>query len=363
MISLDRIILDNPLSDWLVALGIVVGVALGLRLILKLAVSRLGVVARRTSNQVDDAVIAALGGTHKFTLVMVGVVIAAGTLELSAPAPSVLGTAFTLVLLLQGGLWAAHALTGWLQGYRERQLESDRGAATAVGAARFLGLTAVWSVVLVLALGNMGVNVTALVTGLGVGGIAVALALQNVFSDLFASLSIVFDKPFVIGDFIITGDLLGVVENVGLKSTRVRSLSGEQLVFANSDLLKSRIRNFGRMYERRVVLAHGVTYDTSQENLEAAPGLIREAVEAEEHCRFDRSNFHTYGDSALLFETVYYVDQPDYNLHMEVQERIQLRIRKAFTAAGIEFAFPTRTLHLKGGDVPASGNREAGTGS
>ncbi|HPF35635.1 MAG TPA: mechanosensitive ion channel family protein [Candidatus Krumholzibacteria bacterium] len=359
MTILDRIVLDNSVSAWLMALGIAVGVSVGLRLVLKLAVSRLRIVARRTRNHVDDSLLEALAGTRGFTLLAVGVVIAAGRLELSAAARAALGSALTLILLLQGGLWAAHALSDWLRVYRERQLEADRGAATAVGAARFLGLTAVWSMVLVLVLGNLGVNVTALVTGLGVGGIAVALALQNVFSDLFASLSIVFDKPFVIGDFVITGDLMGVVENVGLKTTRIRSLSGEQLVFANSDLLKSRIRNYGRMRERRVVLSHGVTYGTSQENLEAAPRLIREAVTAEDHCRFDRSNFHTYGDSALLLETVYYVDEPDYNLHMDVQERIQLRIREAFADAGIEFAFPTRTLHLHRDAVPEARREEA----
>lgn len=361
MTFLDRSILGNPVSDWLPALGAAAVATVALRLLLKLAVSRLRGVARRTSNQVDDALLDALGRTHIVTLMAISAAAASGLLSFSAAAQKGIRTGLTLVLLVQGGLWASHALTEWLRLYRERQLEHDRGAATVVGAVRFLGLTVVWSMALVLVLGNLGVNVTALVTGLGVGGIAVALALQNVFSDLFASLSIVFDKPFVIGDFVITGEHMGVVEHVGLKTTRVRSLSGEQLVFANSDMLQSRIRNYGRMRERRVVLSHGVTYDTPQEKLEAAPGLIREAVEAEEHCRFDRSNFHTFGDSALLLETVYYVDEPDYNLHMNVQERVQLRLRRAFAEAGIEFAFPTRTLHLRGEGTPAARAESAET--
>ncbi len=172
---------------------------------------------------------------------------------------------------------------------------------------------------LLLALDNLGVDVTALVAGLGVGGIAVALAVQSILGDLFASLSIVLDKPFVIGDFIIVGDLLGTVENVGIKTTRVRSLSGEQLIFSNADLLNSRIRNYGRMYERRVVFTVGVTYDTPRHKLE---------------------------DFSLDFETVYYVQDPAYNLYMDIQQAINLELYQRFADEGIEFAYPTQTLFL-----------------
>jgi small-conductance mechanosensitive channel len=200
--------------------------------------------------------------------------------------------------------------------------------------------------VLLVALDNLGIDVTALVAGLGIGCVAVALSVQNILGDLFASLSIILDKPFVIGDFLIIDDYMGSVEYVGLKTTRVRSLSGEQLIFSNSDLLKSRIRNYGRMFERRVVFSIGVTYDTSREKLRRIPGIIREAIEAEDKTRFDRSHFMNYGDYSLQFETVYYVLSADYNSYMDIQQAIYFAIHEAFEQEGIEFAYPTQTLFV-----------------
>jgi small-conductance mechanosensitive channel len=204
----------------------------------------------------------------------------------------------------------------------------------------------VWAAVLLVLLDNLGVNVTTLIAGLGVGGIAIALAAQNILGDLFSSLSIVFDKPFVVGDFIIVGDFLGSVEHVGLKTTRLRSLSGEQLVFSNTDLLNSRVRNYGRMFERRVVSSLGVTYRTPADKLARIPTMIREIAEREQKLRFDRAHFQTFGESALLFEYVYYVLTPDYNFYMDVQQRINLALFEQFAAEGIEFAYPTQTLFI-----------------
>jgi len=192
----------------------------------------------------------------------------------------------------------------------------------------------------------MGVDITALIAGLGIGGIAVALALQNVLGDLFASLSIVLDKPFVIGDFIIVDDLLGTVEHIGLKTTRVRSLFGEQLVFSNSDLLNSRIRNYKRMHERRIVFSLGVTYQTPYEKLAAIPDIIREIIELQEQVRFDRAHFKEYGDFALEFEIVYYMLVPDYNAYMDTQQAINLALYERFEKEGISFAYPTQTLYV-----------------
>ena len=196
-------------------------------------------------------------------------------------------------------------------------------------------------------LDNLGVNITALVAGLGVGGIAVALAVQTILGDLFASLSIVVDKPFVVGDFLIVRDLLGSVEHVGLKTKRLRSLSGEQLVFSNSDLLNSRIRNYGRMYERRVAFDIGVTYQAPREKLVKIPEIIREAVEKQQKTRFDRSHFKAYGDFSLLFESVYFVLESDYNKYMDVQQAINLYIHECFETEAIEFAYLTQTVFLK----------------
>ena len=345
---------NNTLTAWAIALGVALVVTLGARLALGLLLSRLKKLAARTSNNIDDAILEALGRTRTLSLLVIG--LAAGTcaLELSDSANRVVRIALVIVLLVQGGLWIVHAVTNWLKGYRERQLESDRGAATAVGAVAFVVQLMVWVMVLLIALANLGIDITALITGLGIGGIAIALALQNVLGDLFASLSIVFDKPFVIGDFVIIGDHLGVVENVGLKTTRIRSLSGEQLVFSNSDLLNSRIRNFGRMFERRVAFTIGVTYQTSQEHLKLIPTIIREAITSQEQTRFDRSNFAKFGNFSLDFESVYYISGPDYNLYMNIQEQINLQIRERFLQEGIEFAYPTQTLFLERPDQMTS---------
>jgi small-conductance mechanosensitive channel len=204
----------------------------------------------------------------------------------------------------------------------------------------------VWSIVLLVVLDNLGVKVTTLLAGLGVGGIAVALALQNVLGDVFASLSIILDKPFVIGDYITIGEHQGTVQAIGLKSTRMRSLSGEELIFSNNDLLASRIRNYGRMTERRAVFTIGVTYETPRAKLDKIPGILREAVEAQQKVRFDRSHFKQYGDSAIVFETAYFVLAPEYPVYMDIQQAINFRIHERFEEEGIQFAYPTQTIHL-----------------
>ena len=201
--------------------------------------------------------------------------------------------------------------------------------------------------VALVALDTAGIDITALVAGLGVGGIAVALAVQNILGDLFASLSIVLDKPFVIGDFIIVGDMMGTVEHIGMKTTRVRSLSGEQLVFSNTDLLSSRIRNYKRMQERRALFRFGVTYQTSRDLLARIPEVVREVIEGRDETRFDRAHFAGFGDSSLDFEVVYYMLVPDYNAYMDTQQAVNLELVGRFEEIGIDFAYPTRTVFVE----------------
>lgn len=258
-------------------------------------------------------------------------------------------TVAIVALLIQGALWANAFLFAWLNRYRDERSQIDPESVSSVGILAFLGQVCIWSVALLLILDNLGVDITALVAGLGIGGIAIALALQSILADLFASLSIVLDKPFVVGDFIIVGDLLGTVERIGIKTTRVRSLSGEQLVFANADLLQSRIRNFKRMYERRVVFSIGIPHQTGVEKVEKVPTVLREAVEAQSQIRFDRAHFSKVGPSSFEFEVVYYVKSPDYNLYMDIQQSINIVIVKRFRELGLEFAYPTQTLHIAGG--------------
>ncbi len=226
--------------------------------------------------------------------------------------------------------------------------ESTPAAAGTLTGLRWLVLSVAYALILLLALQNMGVDVTSLIAGLGIGGIAVALALQNILGDLFGSLTIALDKPFVVGDFIVVGSEMGTVEHIGLKTTRVRSLSGEQLVFGNADLLSSRIRNYKRMSERRVVLGFGVVYATTPETLERINAIVRSTIEAQPSVRFDRCHLHRFGASSMDYEAVYYINSPDYNAHMDAQQAVHMAIARAFRAESIEFAFPTQTLYLAG---------------
>lgn len=258
----------------------------------------------------------------------------------------ILDAAVAVALFWQAGIWLTSLALALLERKRRRHAQ-DRSLIGSLAILGFVAQVAIWAVILLLALDNLGVDVTALIAGLGIGGIAVALAVQNVLGDVLASLSITFDKPFVVGDFIVVGDFMGAVEHIGIKSTRLRSLSGEQIVMPNADLLASRLRNFGRMNERRVAFTLSVTYETPQERLQQLPDVIRRVIEREPAARFDRSHFAAFGASSLDFETVYYVTTADFNAHMDLQQRIYFALMTEFHRLGVEFAFPTQRLLLQ----------------
>jgi small-conductance mechanosensitive channel len=205
---------------------------------------------------------------------------------------------------------------------------------------------AIWCLAVVFLLDNLGFKISTVVAGLGIGGVAVALAAQAVLKDLFSYFAILFDRPFEVGDFIIIGDYLGTVEHIGIKTTRIRSLSGEQMVFSNTDLTDSRVRNYKRMEKRRVVFRLGVVYQTTLEQLKAIPDTIKNIITSIDDTAFDRAHFFSYGDFSLVCEIVYYVLSSDYNKYMDIQQRINLAIKEEFEKRGIEFAYPTQTLFL-----------------
>jgi small-conductance mechanosensitive channel len=204
----------------------------------------------------------------------------------------------------------------------------------------------VWSLAIIILLDNLGIKVSALIAGLGISGIAIALAAQAILGDLFSYFTIFFDRPFEVGDFIIIGDYLGTVEHIGIKTTRVCSLGGEQLVFSNTDLTNSRVRNYKRMNNRRVVFKLGVTYQTGFQQLKEIPVIITKVVKSINDTVFDRAHFFSYGDFSLIFEVVYYVIGNDYNKYMDIQQEINFKIKEEFEKRGIEFAYPTQTLYL-----------------
>jgi small-conductance mechanosensitive channel len=314
-------------------------------------VRQLGQLAHHTANEFDDLAAGVLDRTRSFFLFALAVLAGAQLLVLPDRVRDILQAMVLIALLIQIAIWGNAAITVSLNRYTSRMMEEDAASATTLRFVGFLLRLALWVLIALVALDTADVDITALIAGLGVGGIAVALAVQNILGDLFASLSIVLDKPFVIGDFIIVGDLMGTVEHIGLKTTRLRSLSGEQLVFSNNDLLSSRIRNYKRMQERRILFGFGVVYQTPREVLERIPALVREVVESRENTRFDRAHFARFGASSLDFEVVYYMLVPDYNAYMDVQQEINLELFQRFEDNGIEFAYPTQTLFV---DQPAS---------
>ncbi|HEX6134309.1 MAG TPA: mechanosensitive ion channel family protein [Longimicrobiales bacterium] len=336
--------LNNSVRAWVLATAVAIVVYVGANLVRRLVIRQLTALSARTRNEADDMVADTLRRTRTFFILFVSLYAASRVLVLSDSAETALRFAGVMVVVAQAAIWGTVVINALIQRQIARRVEEDAATATTINAVGFILRLAFYTILVLLGLSNLGFDITALVAGLGIGGVAVALALQNILGDLFASLSIVLDRPFIIGDFIIVDDLMGTVEYVGLKTTRVRSLSGEQLVLSNSDLLGSRIRNFKRMYQRRVVFTLGVTYETPRHKLEQIPGMIRSAIERQLDTRFDRAHFSSYGDFALLFETVYYVLGPDYNAYMDIQQAINFDIHRAFEEAEIEFAYPTQRL-------------------
>lgn len=255
-----------------------------------------------------------------------------------------LGRALSVVLIVQTGLWSTAGVGVLLERFSRGSTAGRSSIASALSLLRNLANVAVWSVVAMVLLANLGIDITALLAGLGIGGIAIGLAAQGIFADLFASLSIVIDRPFVRGDFIVFDNVMGTIEKIGVKSTRIRSLSGEEIVISNAKLLTATIHNYQLLQQRRITFAIAVSYRTSIELVKAIPEIIKDAVAAQPQARFDRAHFKAFGESALEFEVVYFVLDADYNVYMGVQQAINQEILGAFARRGIEFAYPTRTV-------------------
>jgi len=342
----DLPIFTNSVTAWLIAASAAAGVffaLIGLRVVVRRYHAKLQSTAHIELLEIPVQV---LGRTTVLFFAILSLYIGLQTLTTGPTSEHLLRSAITIALFWQAGIWAVAAASAWLSRKRQLSLEADKAVAGSLGIIGFIVNGVIWALVVLLTLDNLGVNITALVAGLGIGGVAVALALQNILGDLFASLSITLDRPFVLGDFLIVDDFLGSVEYIGIKSTRLRSLSGEQIVMSNSDLLKSRVRNYGRMSERRVVFATNLTYETPIDTVEKIPAVIRAIVEAHGDARFDRSHFQKHGASSLDFETVYYVLSADFNKYMDIQQSINLRLHRKLAELGAEFAYPTQRVMM-----------------
>lgn len=337
----------NSLESWLTVLISVLLILVLLYIIRKEIFHRFAVFADGTDTELDDLIVEVLKKTKFLCMLIFSIYLTSHFLILPPNELHFIRNIAIAALLFQTAIWSNAFITFGLPYYIKKKGDEDTAKLAIFHSIAFIVKLIIWAIIVLMALDNFGVNITALATGLGIGGIAVALALQNILGDLFASLSIILDKPFVIGDFIIVGDILGTVEKIGLKTTRIRSLSGEMIVVSNNDLLGSRIRNYKQMLERRILFSIGVTYQTPPDKLELIPVIIKDIISKEELARFDRAHFKNFGDFALIFEAVYYLSSREYNVYMDVQQRINIEIYKKLADEGVEFAYPTQTLFIE----------------
>lgn len=356
------LLFNNSPMAWLIACSVAVVVFLGLTAVRRFVRRYYKRLQSTEHTELLEIPLHVLSRTTVFFFLVLSLYLGLQTLTMTEKSARVLDSAITIALFWQAGVWAVAAASAWIERKRRRSMAVDRAMVGSLGVIGFMLNVVIWSMVMLLTLDNLGVDITALVAGLGIGGIAVALAVQNILGDLFASLSITLDRPFVVGDFLVLGDFLGSVEYIGIKSTRLRSLSGEQIVISNADLLGSRVRNYGRMAERRVVFMTRAPYQTAPELVECIPQLIRDIIEAQANTRFDRSHFQRYDAGTLEFETVYYVLSPDYNVYMDIQQAINLRIYRKFAKLGVEFAYPTQRVFVSAADAEATNDKRFATG-
>jgi small-conductance mechanosensitive channel len=338
--------LNNSLEDWALALAVTLLCGAAMLFLRRTVLRRVAATSRRAADKkVDDFLAAMLSRTYLLFIVVFAAYFGSTMLDLSAKRELFVARIAVAALLLQLAIWGDVGLRAWRDQYRSGNGDNgDRRASSSVLC--FMLRLGLWTIVTLMVLDNFGINITTLVASLGVGGIAVALAVQNILGDLFASLSIMLDKPFEIGDFIIVGEVLGSVEHIGLKTTRLRGLGGEQVVFSNGDLLKSRIHNHKRMETRRVAFILRVAYGISEEQLCRVPRIIREIISAKPNIDFERAHFFRWSEWSLDFEVVYHFRSPDYILHMDAQQDIFLDIYRRFQQEDIPFAHPLSIVRL-----------------
>ncbi|HBE72962.1 MAG TPA: mechanosensitive ion channel protein MscS [candidate division Zixibacteria bacterium] len=343
---INQTFLGNRVQDYAVSLAMLAGLALLVKLADLIFIARLKAVASRTDNKYDDWLVAALDKRGVPLLYLGAVYLSLRHLALSHLAQRIVNISVGIVLAYLAVRLASMMIERGLAAYGRKKGGKEASPPPAMrglmGFAKFF----LWLVAALILLDNVGFKVSALVAGLGIGGLAVAFAAQKVLGDLFSYFSIFFDRPFEIGDFIVVGEFRGTVEHIGLKSTRIRSLSGEQLIFSNTDLTSSRLCNYKRMVNRRVAFKIGVTYQTGAAKVRQIPGIIEKIIRDLPGAVFDRAHFASYGDFSLIFEVVYFVEGGDYLKYMDIQQRINLSLMEAFARKKINFAYPTQTVYV-----------------
>lgn len=336
----------NHLTQWLNAVVVFILMYAALKIFKFIILVRLKKLAKKTKNEFDDVIVGGLDAIHWPFNFFIAIYVSHLILYVS-PKITELMSYILLVTVIYYIMRVLQAVIDVaVKKIVKKRQEMGSGDIEIIHLLSSLVKIALWVIAILLLLANFGYNITSLITGLGIGGIAVALALQNILSDIFSSFSIYFDKPFSVGDFVIIGDKKGTVKRIGIKSTRIQSLDGEELVMPNTQLTQAEIKNYGLMERRRIAFNIGVVYGTPKNKLEKIPLMIQQIIDAQEGADFDRAHFKEFGDFSKNFEIVYYVNGNDYAKYMNIQQSINLAIESAFAKEKIGIAFPTQTIHL-----------------
>lgn len=342
----DDVYFNNTLRDWVIAFSLVLGLLLLIRIFRTVIFRKIKTWTLSTESDVDDFAVRLVERSILPLVYLASVYAGLTYLEFRPRIEQVIKVA----MLVAGTFFVLRLISAFIHFFLLRVTRNHtnrEGKEKQLRGILFVINAVVWILGLVFLLSNLGYNITAVITGLGVGGIAIALASQVVLGDLFSYFVIFFDRPFEIGDFIQVDDKSGTVEYIGIKSTRLRALSGEQLIFSNTNLTNSRIHNFKRMVTRRVQFSLGIVYDTPAEKLKRIPEMVKEIISSTPDLTFDRAHFSGYGDFALKYEFVYFVQTDNYNVYMDRQQSIYLRIFETFQKEGIGFAFPTQEVLVR----------------
>ncbi len=343
---LGTLISGNAIKTYVQAFGIFVGALFFLQIVKNVLLVKLQSFAKNTNNHWDDIVcnaLESLGWPFYFTIalfVSTRILNLVSYLESFIQSATLIVVTYYIVRAMQTIL--VYGLDQILHKASGEKL--DNTILNFFHNALKIGL---WVSAVIIILQNLGYEVGPLLGGLGIAGIAIAFALQNILSDIFSFFSIYFDKPFKKGDFIIVGQDMGTVEHIGIKSTRVRTLQGQQLVISNQELTSTRVNNYKRMEERRAVFTFGILYETPVSKVKKIPDIVKSIIESTDQVRFDRAHFTDFGKSSLNFEVVYYIENQDYNLFRDIQQSINIRLMEEFEKKDIDFAYPTQLVYLK----------------
>ncbi|MCF7795190.1 mechanosensitive ion channel family protein [Patescibacteria group bacterium] len=335
---------NNTLSEYVWALGLFILIAFAFKIIKKRVWVRLEKISKLSKTNLDDKIIELLKSIGASFYLILSLWIVSRTLDLSSIVNDVINTLFIIMIFHQATKFLQLLLKFWVN----KSVESESQKNNILPLLSVTMKVVVWVFGILLILSNLGVDVTSLIAGLGIGGIAVALAAQAVLGDIFSSITIYFDKPFEAGDFIILEDgaTMGVVEKIGFKTTRIKAIGGEEVVVSNSSLTSQKIHNYKKMEKRRVAVNFGVVYSISQEKMKRIPEIVKKIVDDISDIDFDRVHFKKFADSSLVFELIYFVGTADYYAYMDQNQELHLNIKEQFEKENIEMAFPTQTIHL-----------------